>query len=135
MSNKAENEVPDSDRLPRKDEIIIAALIAHKTTKEAAASCGISETTLWRKLQKPDFQEKYRAAQRGVLDASLATLQGATALAVNTLVKNLDSANAAAATQAAKIILEFNMKSVEYFEAQQRIKALEEKMKLRGAGK
>src|SRR2546423_15602208 len=66
------------EKLSRKAEAAIVALLAHPTIPEAAKAAGVSETTLWRWLQKDDFRKKYRGAQDKVFDGALGSLQGAT---------------------------------------------------------
>ncbi len=46
------------DKLERKTEAAIVALLAHPTMPEAAKAAGVSETTLWRWLQRDDFRKK-----------------------------------------------------------------------------
>src|SRR6185312_4812372 len=59
------------DKLGRKAEAAIVALLAHPTMPEAAKAAGVSETTLWRWLQRDDFRKKYREAQAKVFDGAL----------------------------------------------------------------
>lgn len=80
------------DKLGRKAEAAIVALLAHPTMPEAAKAAGVSETSLWRWLQRDDFRKKYREAQDKVFDGALASLQGASTEAVNCLRRNLIAA-------------------------------------------
>src|SRR5215470_6810621 len=73
------------EKLSRKREAAILALLAHPTIPEAAKACGISETTMWRWLQRSDFQERYREAQHRVFDGALRSLQSASTEAVDCL--------------------------------------------------
>ena len=45
-------------------ERIILAMIEHCTLEKAAAALGMSTTTIWRWLKKPEFQQLYREAKR-----------------------------------------------------------------------
>lgn len=51
------------------------------TISEAAKCTGIGEATLWRWLQDPGFQEKYREAKREVVAQAVSRLQKATSKA------------------------------------------------------
>jgi hypothetical protein len=70
------------EKLTRKANAAIAALLSHATLADAAASVGISETTLWRWMQRDDFRRRLRQAQETVFDGALKNLQGSTTEAV-----------------------------------------------------
>lgn len=120
------------EKLSRKTEQAIVALLAHPTIPEAAKSCGMSETTLWRWLQREDFQKQYREAQNKVFDGALGSLQGAMTEAVDCLRRNLNCGLPSAEVQAAKAILDFTMKARELLDITERVKELERKLTLRG---
>ncbi len=112
--------------LTKKQEAAIAALLSTSVMKDAAAQVGISDVTLWRWLQLPEFESAYRAARRQVVEQAISKLQGATKYAVATLGKNLSCGNPAVEVRAASIILEQAVKGVELIELQERIERLEE---------
>lgn len=115
--------------LSRRHEAVMVALLSNPKIKDAAAAAGVNEATVWRLMQREDFQIRYREAAGKVFDSTLGTLQGATAEAVATLQKNLTCGVPAAEVQAAKIILDFTMKARELFDFGDRIKALEAKLR------
>ena len=104
-----------------KQQKAIAALLSHRTTKEAAKACGVTEMTLWRWLQEPGFSAEYRKAQRAVVDNAIAKLQAATDKAVDTFIKNLDSPNDFASNMAAGAILSQAFKAIEVRELKDEI--------------
>jgi hypothetical protein len=120
--------------LSRRHEAVLVALLANPNIKEAAVKAGVNESTVWRLMQREDFQQRYREAQGKVFDGALGTLQGATTKAVETLAKNLTCGTPAAEVQAAKIILDFTLKARELFDYGDRIKALEQKLRDRREG-
>jgi transposase len=120
------------EKLSRKAEAAIVALLAHPTIPEAAKAAGVSETTLWRWLQREDFQKRYRDAQDKVFDGALGSLQGAMTEAVDCLRRNLDCGTPSAEVQAAKAILDFTLKARELLDITARVKELESKLALRG---
>lgn len=119
------------DKLERKTEAAIVALLAHPTMPEAAKAAGVSETTLWRWLQRDDFRKKYREAQDKVFDGALGSLQGASTDAVSCLRRNLACGNPSAEVQAARTILDYTIKARELFDLQNRIALLEAALKAR----
>jgi len=119
------------DKLSRKAEAAIVALLAHPTMPEAAKAAGVSETSLWRWLQRDDFRKKYREAQDKVFDGALGSLQGASTEAVNCLRRNLTCGNSSAEVQAARTILDYTLKARQLFDLENRISQLEAALKAR----
>lgn len=119
------------DKLERKTEAAIVALLAHPTMPEAAKAAGVSETTLWRWLQRDDFRKKYREAQDKVFDGALGSLQGASTEAVACLRRNLTCNNPSAQVQAARTILDYTIKAREMFDLENRLVLLEAALKAR----
>lgn len=117
--------------LSRRHEAVIVALLANPTIKAAAAAAGVNEATVWRLMQREDFQKAYRSAQEKALDGALGTLQGAAAEAVLTLQRNLSCGVPAAEVGAAKTLLDFTLKAREQFGLDARLKALELMLKAR----
>lgn len=115
--------------LSRRHEAAIVALLAHPKIKDAAEAAGVSESTLWRLMQREEFQRRYREAQEKAFDGALGTLQGAATLAIATLQKNLTCGTPAAENQAASILLGFSVKAREQFGLEARIKQLEQIIK------
>ncbi len=113
------------EKLTRKAEQAIAALLEHPTMAEAARSCGVSERSLWRWLQRDVFQKRYREAQRAVVDSAITKLQAATVRAVETLERNLTCGSFFAENAAAQAILTHSFKAIELQELQSRIEHLE----------
>ena len=112
-------------KLTRKAEQAIAALLEHSTIAEAAKACGVSERSLWRWLQREDFQRRYREAQRAVVDSAITKLQAATVRAVETLERNLNCGNFFAENAAAQAILTHSFKAVELVDMKERLRRLE----------
>lgn len=113
------------EKLTRKQEQAIAALLSKGTVKEAASECGISEVTLWRWMQLAEFQAHYRAARRQVVERAVGELQAAAGEAVEALKRNLHCEQASVEIRAAQIILEQAVRGVELMDLQERIEALE----------
>ncbi|HEX8775265.1 MAG TPA: transposase family protein [Pyrinomonadaceae bacterium] len=117
--------------LSRRHESVIVALLANPTMKDAATAAGVSESTVWRLMQREDFQKRYREAQDKALDGALGALQGAATLAISALKRNLDCGTPAAEVQAAKVLLDYTLKVREQFDYAARLKQLEMALKAR----
>ena len=113
------------EKLTRKAEQAIAALLEYPTIGEAAKACGVSERSLWRWLQRDDFQKRYKDSQRAVVDSAITRLQAATVRAVETLERNLSCGNFFAENAAAQAILTHSFKAIELVDLQERLEMLE----------
>jgi AcrR family transcriptional regulator len=122
-------------KLTRKAEQAIAALLEHPTIDEAAKACGVSKRSLWRWLQREDFQKRYREAQRAVVDSAITKLQAATVRAVETLERNLRCGNPFAENAAAQAILTHSFKAIEVRELQEQIDDIKTLLAARANGK
>jgi hypothetical protein len=103
------------EKLTRKQEVAIAALLTAPTIAEAAHAASISEPTLWRWLQREDFQTAYRQARREAVSQALAYLQRVAGEAVDTLRAVMQDAQkpASARVSAARAVLELAIRGVE----------------------
>jgi len=123
------------EKLTRKAEQAIAALLEHPTIDEAAKACGVSKRSLLRWLQRDDFQKRYREAQRAVVDSAITKLQAATVRAVETLERNLTCGNFFAENAAAQAILTHSFKAIEMRELQEQIDEIKTLIATRESGK
>ena len=73
-------------KLTRKQEAVIAALLTEPTHAAAASKAGVSEATLHRWLRLPEFQFAYRRARRELVEGAIGRMQAATGQAVDTLL-------------------------------------------------
>jgi hypothetical protein len=115
------------EKLSRKQEATISALLTQGTLAEAASLAGIGEATLRRWLQRDDFQAAYRRARREAVSQAVAHVQRVSGEAVDTLrtIMNDDEKPASARVTAARVILEMSIKAVELEDLDARIAALE----------
>ena len=119
------------EKLSRKHEQAIAALLEQSTLVLAAADVGISVRTLrdWMKL--PRFLSAYRAARRRCLEQSIGRLQLATSEATDTLRRLLTCGNPAAERSAADTILSHAADGLEKIDLLERLAEIEAKLKER----
>ena len=115
------------EKLSRKQEALISALLTTPTLADAAHTAGIGEVTAWRWLKDATFQAAYREARRQVVQQAIVQVQQATGEAVATLRQVMQAAEAPASAKvsAAKTILETAVKAVELEDLEARIVALE----------
>jgi hypothetical protein len=73
------------EKLTRKQEAAIAALLTESTIAAAALKTDIGEATLQRWLKLPAFDRAYRDARRQLVHDAVGRLQGAVGDAVDTL--------------------------------------------------
>ena len=114
-------------KLGRKKEAAILALLSQRNVEEAARVGGISERTLYRWMQEPDFDGAYRAARRAAFSQSAARLQQMSSPAVTTLGKIMvdTSAPAASRVRAADSVLNHAAKAIEIEDIEARVSELE----------
>lgn len=70
-----------------KDDIIIAALLEAGNVTAASKIANVSTNVIYRRLKKPEFNQRYIAASRDVLKAHTAALQCITGEAIQTLAE------------------------------------------------
>jgi hypothetical protein len=122
---------PREPKLPAKQETFLAALLSYSTIKAACDESGISETTGWRYLNDEKFKERYRKAQRQVVEHTIVRLRSDASEAVKALREIVDDATAASSARvsAARTILELTFKSVELYDIEGRMDVLEANLK------
>jgi DNA-binding MurR/RpiR family transcriptional regulator len=116
------------EKLTRKKEQAIVALLSKGSIEEAAKAAGIGVATLWRWLQRPDFKEEYQKARRDAVAQAIGRLQQSCSKAVKTLEVVMDDGDAPASARvaAAKAVLDTALKAIEIDDIQQRLEALEQ---------
>src|SRR5262245_39050903 len=74
------------EKLTRKQEALIAALLTEPTHAAAGVRAGVSEATVGRWLRLPAFRAVYRQARRDLVEGAVGRIQAATGQAVETLL-------------------------------------------------
>ncbi len=89
------------------DEQIIAALLDHGTIRAAAQAAGISERTLYDRMNRGEFQALYKAAKADLIRAAVLNINRQLQAAIDTVVEVMQDPdnNAAVRLQAAQTIL------------------------------
>jgi len=121
------------NKLSRKKEQAIIALLEAPTVKEAAKMVKINPATLYKWMALPEFEEAYRKARHRAMGEAIARLQQASSKAVATLwdVMGDQEATPASRVTAARAVLELGMRGTEIEVIEVRLKQLEEQAGLR----
>lgn len=122
------------EKLTRKQEKAIVALLTTGTLAKAAEQAGIAERTLRYWLKLDDFVAAYRSARRQAVEQAIAQLQHATGAAVRSLRRNLNCGHPATEIRAALGILDQSLKAVEMLELETRLTALENRQRTEAIG-
>ena len=115
------------EKLGRKQEDAIAALLSQRNIEEAARAAGVGTRTLIRWLKLPEFGEEYRKARREAVHQSVARLQQATGAAATIVLKLMTDPNVPAAVKlrAAECVFDRAFKGVELDDIEARVAELE----------
>jgi hypothetical protein len=121
---------PLEQKLTAKQEQALIALLDCGEIKQAAETAGVTKVTLWRWLQSPDFQSRYRAARRQLVETAIAQLQSYCTVAARVLCEVAEDREAPASSRvaAARAILEQSTSAVELMDLQERVEMLEKSL-------
>ncbi len=114
------------EKLGRKQEEAIAALLSHRNIEDAARAVGVGTRTLIRWLKIPEFVKEYRKARREAVQQSVARMQQATGAAATTVLKLMTDMNIPAAVRlrAAECVFDRAFKGVELEDIEARVSEL-----------
>jgi hypothetical protein len=128
---------PSSEKLTPKQERALVALLDYGEIKEASRVADVSDVTLWRWLQLPAFQTRYRAARRQLVETAIAQLQSDCTIAVRVLREVAEDREAPASSRvsAAKTIIEQSVGAIQLIDLQERIERLESLLEAQAKGK
>jgi hypothetical protein len=116
-----------SEKLGRKKEDAIVALLSSRSVEDAAKACDTPPRTLYRWMREFAFDAAYRTARRKAYGQSIARLQQASVAAATTLLKVMIDAATPPSTRvrAAESILNHAAKAIEIEDIEARLSALE----------
>lgn len=110
----------------RDDSKLIGALFAGRTVKHAAEIAKVSERTVARRLNDPEFQEKLNKASADLLAFSLAPLPRLLDGAVRTLGESLGSKDEKTRLRAAEIVFNQAFRFLTAIDYDQRLRRQED---------
>ena len=117
------------EKLSRRKEQALAALLHHSTIKAAAEAVGVNEKTLRVWMANPDFLRAYRAARSQLVENAVAQMQRAAGAAVAVLTGKLTSEKDVDVIKAALGIYDRSVRGVELLDLLERVEALEQAAK------
>ena len=116
------------EKLSRKMESAIAALLGQSSILKAAKKAGIGEKTLRNWIKIPAFSDAYTDARRQLMAGAVGKLQKSCSGAIGVLVKVAKDPTqpASARVTAAKAIVDAAFRGTELHEVTKRVEALED---------
>jgi AraC-like DNA-binding protein len=102
-------------------------LTSGKSLKDTAAALKLSERTLYRYLEMPLVQSRIRSIRKIMMEHSIGRLMRLNDSAISCLERNMNCGNFAAEVRSANTIIRMNHDSLEYWNFDSRIAAIEEK--------
>lgn len=112
------------EKLSRKKELAVAALLTETSLDAAAQKAGVGVQTLKNWLKLPGFQQDCRAARKEILDQTLNQLLGLAGNVVDTLRKNMKCGNPTAENRAAELAWSFCTKGMETADLAEQVEEL-----------
>lgn len=109
-------------------EKALAALLESSSIAEAAKKSGLSDKTLRRFLQEPEFKKEYRAARKLLLEENILAMQDLSRTAIETLTNSLTCENPAVALRAAMFVVEQTRRDFETNDILERLEVLEDEI-------
>ena len=115
------------EKLTPKQERALLALLDCGEVGTASERAGVSRITLWRLLQQPIFQSRYRAARRQLVETAIAQLQSDCTVAARVLREVAEDREAPASSRvaAARAIIEQSVSAVQLTDLQERLEEVE----------
>lgn len=115
-------------RQRRSDEEIIAAILEAGSIRQAAASLGIQERTIYTRAKNKEFKLLYLKARRDLLEDAAASLQAKTGEAIRVIYDLMKDEKVAAQTRlsCAESILRHAEKIADVSNLEAKINALED---------
>src|SRR5262249_6596386 len=114
------------EKLTRKQEVAVAALLSEPTIKRAAERVGVGEKTLRLWLDDPGFKRSFAEARRQILTVAVARLVDGTSEAVTTLREALTTEKASDRIAAARTLLDQALKATELLDLNNKVAELEQ---------
>ena len=108
------------------DVALVTALAGGATVQEAARSAGVSESTVYRRLNDGVFRQRVAEARSEMLSRAVGTLARVSTAAAVTLAQLLKAEAESVRLGAARSVLEMAVKFHETEQLEQRIAQLEE---------
>jgi hypothetical protein len=111
------------------DDALILALACGTPVEAAALKAGVSERTVYRRMQDPQFRQRIKATRSDMVERAASILTAANMQAVKTLLSLQEtSVSEAVRLGASKAVLEYSIRFREIADLEERLKALEQQV-------
>ncbi|HEV3446447.1 MAG TPA: hypothetical protein VG099_17520 [Gemmataceae bacterium] len=111
------------------DEALLLALACGATKENAALKAGVSERTVYRRLQDPDFRQRLQELRKDMVQRAANVLTASAMEAVKTLLSlQQGTVTNSVRLGAARAILEQGMRLRELADLEERLAALEQRL-------
>jgi AcrR family transcriptional regulator len=107
------------------DDTLILALAKGETVADAAAAAGVSERTVYRRMEEQEFQDRLQALRTMMFQRAAGKLADRTAAATDALEGMLTATNENVRLGAAKALLELAVKYSEHTEVMAKLVKLQ----------
>lgn len=108
---------------------LAVALASGASVAQAATRCGVSERTVYRRLEDPDFRQQVDRLRAQMVGRAVGKINNNMARAADKLRRLLESKNESVALSAARTILEAGQRLREHSDMEQRLTKLEEALR------
>ena len=109
------------------DEPLVLALAVGKTVRDAAVEAGVSERTVFRRLEEAEFLNRVTELRGRMVESASGRLANAAGAACDRLKGLLEAASESVQLGAARTILEQAVRLRELLDLESRLKILEER--------
>ena len=110
------------------DEALVALLAGGATVREAAATSGVSERTIARRLKEPAFCQRVSEVRSALVASAAGRLAGGMSEAADVLRDQLKSADPHVRHKSAVKLIELTLRVQEVTELRQRLDELEQRL-------
>lgn len=112
----------------KNDERLIAALLSCPSVRAASEETGIAERTIYKRLRRAEFRERFDACRQEIITNACMSLQGRMNDAIQCITDTMNDERQPAAVRlrAAKCIIEYGLRAYEMTDILPRLEALEE---------
>lgn len=109
------------------DEQLLSALLSFGSVRKASEQLGCSRSTIYKRLEREDFKQRYKALQGAIVDGACADIISALTDAIEALhaIVVSDTANDNAKISASDALLRHGIRYLEVSNILERLKMLE----------
>ena len=116
------------DALTDRQRSVIPHLLASPSIEEGCKQAKVGKATVYEWLKNETFKDELRRHREEIVKGALETLKANVTKATEVLVGLLDSQNEGIKYRAAKDIVEFTQKAIEFEDLERRIGAIEDQI-------